>query len=243
MKSFIVGKTPCECLVERVTALFFTKLSKKWRMIITPIAAIAILSVFLFFPREQNDNTSAIVSGKSPVMNVIDEEPTIAAELPADDPLLTVLSEPAPIVVDIRGAVKYPGVYSLLEGDRLIDAINAAGGYLPDAQTKMLNHAMKVHDEFFIYVLREGEEVEPLASVGLLGQHEEETAVDESTVNINLANMQELMTIPGIGPSKATAILEYREEHGPFQTVESIMEVSGIGQKTFDKLKTYISVN
>ena len=63
-------------------------------------------------------------------------------------------------MVDIQGAVKYPGVYSLDEGDRLIDAIHAAGGYLADADSRMLNHAMKLPDEFFIYVPREGEEVD-----------------------------------------------------------------------------------
>lgn len=244
MKSFIVGRTPFGCLVERVIALFFTKLSKKWRLIITPIVAIAILSVLLFFPRGQNNNSSEIVSGNSPIMNLIEEEPTKAAETSSEQLDQSVPSEPTTIVVDIQGAVKYPGVYSLVEGDRLIDAINAAGGYLPDAHTKMLNHAMKVRDEFFIYVPREGEEVASPVTEGLHIQQENTSVrIDDETVNINLANMQELMTIPGIGPSKATAILQYREENGPFRTVDEIMEVSGIGQKTFEKLEAYISVN
>ena len=63
------------------------------------------------------------------------------------------------IVVDVKGAVRHPGVYTMQEGDRLIDAINAAGGYLPDADSRMLNHAMKLTDEFVIYVPVEGEEV------------------------------------------------------------------------------------
>ena len=70
----------------------------------------------------------------------------------------TVQIAPVPIVVDVKGAVRHPGVYSMQEGDRLIDAINAAGGYLPDADSRMLNHAMKLADELVIYVPIEGEE-------------------------------------------------------------------------------------
>ncbi|MDW0117410.1 helix-hairpin-helix domain-containing protein [Sporosarcina thermotolerans] len=213
--------------------------SGKWRRIITPIAAIAVLSAILFFPRGQADNHPIIVSGQSPIINVLEEE--LPEEEPTDskDEIFPVL-----IMVDIQGAVKYPGVYSLVEGDRLIDAIHAAGGYLPNADSRMLNHAMKLVDELFIYIPREGEEMDFYDSKNVsmphsgIGQQN-----NDGKVNINLADVQELMTIPGIGPSKAAAIVKYREENGFFNSPEAIMVVSGIGQKTFEKLESFISTN
>lgn len=229
--------TPYGCLVERVKLLFLTKLGK-WRKIITPIAAIAVLSVILFFPREQTDDHLTVESGQSPVFELLEEQPIIAEE----EPIQLVEPEPVTIVVDIQGAVKYPGVYSLAEGDRLIDAIHAAGGYLPEASSRMLNHAMKLTDEFYLYVPSEGEEIDFSISDTTIIQANDDKK-DDIKVNINLADIQELMTIPGIGPSKAAAIIQYREDNGAFPSTESLLDVSGIGQKTFDKLETFITVN
>ncbi|CAM3113737.1 helix-hairpin-helix domain-containing protein [Filibacter tadaridae] len=147
---------------------------------------------------------------------------------------------PQSIVVDVKGAVRHPGVYSMKEGDRVIDAITEAGGYVPNADSRMLNHAMKLVDEFVIYVPLEGEEpletgTSPMAIVP--------AQPDDGTIDINTADEQELMTIPGIGPSKAAAIIQYRTDNGLFKTPESLMDVSGIGQKTFEKLESSIKVN
>ncbi|WP_432358500.1 helix-hairpin-helix domain-containing protein [Sporosarcina sp. UB5] len=215
--------------------LFLSIVSKKWRMIITPIAAIAVLSVILFFPRGQVGSQQTVASGQSPILNVFQEQQD------EEQPVEVVESTPIVIMVDIQGAVKYPGVYSLIEGDRLIDAIHAAGGYLADADTRMLNHAMKLPDEFFIYVPREGEEVDYSSSSGIVLLEPGSKAIDDGKVNINTADAQQLMTIPGIGPSKAAAIINYREENGPFASPNAIMEVSGIGQKTFEKLEYFIT--
>ena len=125
------------------------------------------------------------------------------------------------------------------DGDRLIDAINAAGGYLPDADSRLLNHAMKIIDELLIYVPLQGEEL-PVGGTDLLTSGNSEA--DEGLVNINTASESELMTISGIGPAKAAAIIQYRDENGSFSSTESLMEISGIGQKTFDKLEQQITV-
>lgn len=228
--------TPYGCLEERVTILLTSFSSGKWRRIITPIAAIAVLTAILFFPRGQADNHSIIASGQSPIISVLEEE--LPEEKPVDSEGTIA---PVLIMVDIQGAVKYPGVYSLVEGNRLIDAIHAAGGYLPNADSRMLNHAMKLVDELFIYIPREGEELDFYDSKNLTKPHSNGQQNDDGKVNINLADVEELMTIPGIGPSKAAAIVAYREENGFFNSPEAIMEVSGIGQKTFDKLKSFIS--
>ena len=230
--------TPYECLAERVKTLFRKLAFFNWRKIITPIAAIAVLSVILFFPRGQADSQLTVASGSSPFFEV--EEEVAKTE---EEPYSAVIpTAPAPIVVDVQGAVLHPGVYSLKEGDRLIDAIHAAGGYLADANSRMLNHAMKLTDEFYVYVPLEGEEVsQPGFTTSITGIMEKQTT--DGKVNINLAELQELMTIPGIGPSKAAAIIQYRDENGSFTSTDALMDVSGIGQKTFEKLASFVTVD
>ena len=221
-----------DAVKERVNILFLSFVSGKWRKIITPIAAIAVVSAFLFFPKGQTDNSAFVMSGQNPFPEIFEEESENVIET-------IVETAPESIVVDVKGAVRHPGVYSMQEGDRLIDAINASGGYLPDADSRMLNHAMKLKDEFVIYVPSEGEEMIDLTSITVSGTSAQQ---DDGKVNINSADEKELMTIPGIGPSKAAAIIQYRTDKGIFKTPESLMEVSGIGQKTFEKLEPYIKV-
>ena len=143
-------------------------------------------------------------------------------------------------MVDVKGAVRHPGVYTMEVGNRVIDAINAAGGYLPDADSRLLNHAMKLTDELLIYVPLVGEELLD-SEISLVLQ--QNTQNDDGLVNINTADESLLMTINGIGPAKASAIINYRDEHGPFSSPESIMDVSGIGKKTFEKLEHQIKVD
>ena len=231
--------TPYECLAERVKTLFRKLAFFNWRKIITPIAAIAVLSVILFFPRGQADSQLTVASGSSPFFEV-EEDATDKEE--SSNTVISSAPVPALIIVDVQGAVLHPGVYSLKEGDRLIDAIHAAGGYLSDANSRMLNHAMKLTDEFYIYVPVEGEEMSPQGiTTSVSGISEEQTAGGK--VNINLADLQELMTIPGIGPSKAAAIIQYRDENGSFTSTDALMDVSGIGQKTFEKLASFVTVD
>ena len=218
---------------ERVNVLFLSFVSGKWRKIITPIAAIAVLSAFLFFPKGQADNNAFVMSDQNPFPELMEEE--IEEEVGNSIQLAPVL-----VVVDVKGAVRHPGVYSMQDGDRLIDAINAAGGYLPNADSRMLNHAMKLADEFVIYVPVEGEEVLDISSMAINGTTAQQ---DDGKVNINTADEKELMTIPGVGPSKAASIIQYRTDNGFFKSPEALMDVSGIGQKTFEKLESQITVN
>lgn len=229
--------TPYECLAERVKTLLPKLAMFKWRKIITPIAAIAVLSVVLFFPRGQADSQLTVASGLSPLIEVEEE-----LDVVEEESIISVPTALAPIIVDVQGAVMHPGVYSLTDGDRLIDAIHAAGGYLPHADSRMLNHAMKLVDEFYIYVPIEGEEISLSGSV-LTTTVKDENQKDVHQVNINLADMQQLMTIPGIGPSKAAAIIQYRDENGSFTSTDKLMDVSGIGQKTFEKLESFVTVD
>jgi competence protein ComEA len=223
-----------DTVLERVKVLFLSFVSDNWRKFLFPMAAIAVIVAFLLIPHGQADNGQLVLS---------DQNPNPLKEIKAEDNIEvneTVLKVPAVIMVDVKGAVRHPGVYTVEEGDRLIDAITAAGGYLPDADSRLLNHAMKLTDELLVYVPLVGEE---LLEGGLSLVVQQNPQNTDGLININTADEILLMTINGIGPAKASAIINYREEHGPFISPESIMDVSGIGQKTFEKLEHQITVD
>lgn len=140
------------------------------------------------------------------------------------------------IMVDLKGAVLHPGVYEMGEGERVNDLIQRAGGFLESADQTMVNLAMYVADEMVLYIPIKGEISQ--APSNFTGSDSK-----NGKVNINRADAAELETLPGIGPSKSSAIIEYRETTGRFNAVEDIQSISGIGEKTFEKLKDKISVD
>jgi len=144
---------------------------------------------------------------------------------------------PAHIVVYVCGAVVNPGVYSLLEGSRVKEAVEAAGDFAPDADRVRINLARRLSDGEQVYIPRVGEEVLPVtppaAAPGPLG----------GKININTATAEELDTLPGIGPAYAERIIKYREEFGPFKKIEDIKKVRGIGDATFEEIKDLITVS
>lgn len=141
------------------------------------------------------------------------------------------------VIVDVKGAIHTPGVYECQSGDRVMDVIERAGGLTQDADKNKINLAMRLEDEMVLYFPVVGEEVsDSITSETMTAEKE------DGKVNLNKATQTELLTLTGIGPSKADAIIEYREQNGPFKAVEDIMEISGIGEKTFEKLKDQISV-
>ena len=147
---------------------------------------------------------------------------------------------PKEIVVDIKGEVNAPGVYQMEEGSRIIDVIDKAGGLLDEAETTAVNFAQILSDQMVIYVPKEGEE---LPKDALTTEEQTDDAETETTlVDINKAEKEALMTLNGIGNSKAENILSYREENGLFETIEEIKNVSGIGEATFENLKDSITV-
>ncbi|MDQ0481561.1 helix-hairpin-helix domain-containing protein [Guptibacillus hwajinpoensis] len=142
--------------------------------------------------------------------------------------------EPEIIMVDVKGAVINPGVYEMESLSRVKDVITRAGGFVKDADQTQLNLAGKVTDEMVIYVPVIGE----LSKIPQTGNLSEETKL----ISINTADLNELQELPGIGPSKAEAIIQYREENGSFKAIEELQNISGIGEKTFEKLKDLISI-
>lgn len=144
------------------------------------------------------------------------------------------------ICVFITGCIENPGVYELTEGTRLYQLVELAGGFTEEAAEDYLNLAECVKDGAKIKVYSRDE----IADAGISGIVEMGSSAGstESYVNINTADREELMTLPGIGESKADAILRYREEHGGFSSIEDIMNISGIKQGAFDKIKDLITI-
>ena len=178
--------------------------------------------------------------------------------------------EPEPLIfhVDIKGAVNSPGVYEVKEGSIISDVITLAGGFTKDAVEDTINLSKKVQDELVIYVYTKNEikknnlqENQTCSSnnyiitectenkVSIITSNENNennennnSSVSSNLININLASIEELTTLPGIGESKAQNIINYREENGYFKTIDEIKNVNGIGEATFDQLKKYITV-
>lgn len=142
--------------------------------------------------------------------------------------------------VDISGEVITPGVYEVNDGTRLFQVIEMAGGLTENADVNSLNQAEIVYDGQKIIVSS--------GNGGGLNSISEDTAgnankgITNGKVNLNLADSATLQTIPGIGPSKAERILDYRNTNGRFKTIEDIMNITGIGEKTFESIRAYITV-
>ena len=200
---------------------------------------------------EQEDPTDA-ESGVSEKKQVDTVQETAAAKQQPE------ISEiPEMIYVDICGAVTSPGVYELPYGSRVFQAIEKAGGYLPEAAASYLNRAKGLSDGQQIYVPTQAEVDSQMIQVTENGQEAtsetvpgnnngeesagENTGTDQK-INLNTADVSQLTTLTGVGESKALAIIAYREENGPFTSIEDIMNVPGIKEGTYEKIKDKIAI-
>ncbi|MFY3791002.1 helix-hairpin-helix domain-containing protein [Ureibacillus sp. MALMAid1270] len=193
--------------------------------------------MILFLILQQNHSSEETLEPLT-IIPIETEQQNIAEELPIEDEE----EHSDNVIVDIKGAVKYPGVYELTSEDRIIDVIELAGGYTNEADSKFINHAQKLQDEMVIYIPIVGEVIEDHPIEPIITTTTSSESSLNSLVNINTATEAELTTLPGIGPSKAQAIISYRDEFGRFQTVDELKNVSGIGDKTIEKLKEFITI-
>lgn len=169
------------------------------------------------------------------------------------------------IYVDIKGAVQSPGVYEIPKDKKVIDVVNLAGGFTEKADTSLINLAKKVSDEMVIVIYTQEEvknasKTETVVKViekecvcpeiindACINQDKNETTEEiisnnKIKININTATIEELLTLSGIGESKAKAIIAYREENGTFKSVEDVLQVSGIGESLYEKIKDNITI-
>ena len=143
------------------------------------------------------------------------------------------------ITVDVKGAVKSPGIYDLPVGSRVHDAVQKAGGLTEEADSKSLNLTQKISDEALVYVPTKGEEVASQQT----GSGTTASTSKDKKVNLNKASLEELKQVKGLGGKRAQDIIDHREANGKFKSVDELKKVSGIGAKTIEKLKDYVTVD
>ena len=148
------------------------------------------------------------------------------------------------IFVDIKGAVKKPGVYKLNVNSRVIDAINISGGLVKNSNTEYINLSKVLKDSEIIKVYT-NEEVKKLEEQNKIPLEQENSKIDEEKnhlININKASKEELKELNGIGDAKAESIIEYRNTIGKFKSIDELKNVDGISETIFDKIKNFITV-
>ncbi len=177
------------------------------------LAAIAAVIVIIFLIANINSDDENLVF--SPIVNN------------------EVIEEVEFIYVDIKGQVHNPGVYKVEKSSRLFQVINLAGGITVDADRLTYNLSMKLRDEQVIYIPSINEEY-PMITVVIDNDQ-------NGIININTATLQQLDTLPGVGPTTAQNIIDYREENGEFDSIEDLIEVAGIGEATLNEIRENIT--
>lgn len=188
--------------------------------------AVAILVVlFLIVTRDASEEQVTMPelhAGSSSSENPFEQQPEVSQDTD------TVA------VVDIKGAIVSPGVYEVSADARLHDVILTAGGFTSDADQHQINLAQKVQDEMIIIVPKIGDDGDSGSNEGSVGS--------DGKIKVNMAAQEEIEQLPGIGPAKAQAIIQHREEHGLFNSIEDLLNVSGIGQKTLENMQDAIQI-
>jgi len=181
--------------------------------------AIVVLVYILFF-NEEDINESDLELHRSLINSEVEDNGNL------DDNRAEHI-----VIVDIKGEVKSPGVYEVDQTSRVNDVIKLAGGFTEEADESHVNLAQKVQDEMIIIV----PELDDLTS-------ESYKISEGEKVKINFATQEEIETLNGIGPAKAQAIIQYRDENGFFQKAEELLEVSGIGEKVLENIRDEIQI-
>ena len=189
---------------------------------------------------------------KAPVTPRVASLSTRVATSPAPETKRSSPTKEAALYVDIKGAVKHPGVYKIASNERVSTVIQRAGGLLEQADIQRVNLAQKLADQAVIYIPRVDEETvgecvtfieQPSATTTTAPTSgATSTSTAEGKVNLNTASKDDLTKLTGIGPKKAEQILAYRQEHGAFKSIDEIKQVSGIGEKTFTSIKDQLTI-
>ncbi len=212
-----------------------TGLEQNRHVLFVILIIIALGGTALFYGQQK-------LSPPEPLLIITNPSPTQTATL-----IATPTATPAPVRVYITGAIVKPDVYFLAAGSIVKDVIKAASGLTQEADIEQFNQALELKDQQHIHIPRMGEKnAPPPVQDGVIV---ESTPPANSTthspaklININGASLEQLDTLPRIGPTLAQNIITYRESHGGFKTIEEIKEVSGIGESAFKQLKTLITV-
>lgn len=238
--------------IRQIYTSIYNYFSIRRRLFIFIIIGILIIGIFFFF-----------LFSKKESIPQINDEPILEKESVEEEP------KKKTIKIDIKGAVVTPGVYELEEEDTVFDAIEKSGGLLESADTSTINLSKQVFNEMVIIIytkeeikeMRKGTTtvkyiekecvcpklennacIESENKVTNEENNDKEPIQNTGKVSINKATLQELMTLSGIGEAKAQDIIDYRNQNGPFIKIEDLMKVSGIGTKTFEKIKDRLTL-
>ncbi|HEL2028134.1 TPA: helix-hairpin-helix domain-containing protein [Streptococcus suis] len=205
----------------------------KWQIAL-PAAAGLLMATFLIFSQPAKSDQTGLTD--FPQL----EQTSSSSDL-VEETSTEVSKEPSLLVVDVKGAVVKPGLYTLEADARVNDAVEAAGGLTSQADPKSINLAQKLSDEAVVYVASKDENISVVTSTtasSAMSQDEKNT----SLVNLNTATETDLQTISGIGAKRAADIIAYREANGGFKSVDDLNNVSGIGDKTMESIRPYVTV-
>lgn len=196
--------------------------------------AVAVIAVCAFFCGTVYEDWKA----EHADLALVDEAPSALDEKSSAPKEADATKSTSEVKVHVVGAVTTAGVYTLPADARVDDAVRAAGA-TANADLSQLNLAQKLADGQKITVPAVGESAAPASNSSV---SENTQATPDVLVNINTATAEQLQNLPNIGEVRAKAIIDYREEHGGFKAIEELQEVSGIGEKTFEHLSTYVTV-
>jgi competence protein ComEA len=221
--------------VKREIFMKETWLDKNRNIVVILVSVVAVIGAGLFYLQRPASTPIEIIPAQA-----------TTASAPTATPQPTATFTPAPLRVYVTGAVAKSDVYILAPGSIVKDAIQAAGGLTSEADPERINQALELKDQQQIHVPRKDEANPPPPIQG--GQDNptnnsnNPAPVQGDLININTATLEQLDTLPGIGPAIAQRIIDYRETVGAFASIEEITQVSGIGDATFAKIKTLITV-
>lgn len=213
----------------------FENLTKQQKRILSIIGIIVVIGIVYFIYQTNEKEEDILPENILVESNLTKEEDGEEEEL---------------VIVHITGGVKIPGIVRLKEGSRMEDAIEAAGGLTEDADITCVNLAYVLEDGIKIRIprLSDEEDSNSIFNEGsggnIIEENDESTSTNQTSknININKATESELQTLPGIGASLASRIIDYREQNGKFTTIEEIKNVNGIGESKYDQIKEFICV-
>ena len=225
--------------------------NKKQFFILLGIIFFMVLIIFIYFFRFSNSNYDSIDPE-----NILENVTSISSNTLSENSVNSIIDNDNYIIIHITGAIQNPGIVKLLTGSRIADAINSAGGFTDDADISSINLAFKLDDGQKIYIPRIGENdlissvdnsyisSNSGTSIVSADNYSSLNSINSSNsdlININSATQTELETIPGVGPSTALNIIQYRNQNGYFTSIDEIKNVNGIGDAKFENIKNYIT--
>ncbi len=215
--------------------LRFCRKNEKWMKL--AVIALVVITALVFFGTKGEKEEIVVVQDGEGMM----EREIMVDEPQGEDVNKEVSEDTVKLVIDIDGCVKHPGIYEIDEGTRLYEVIEMAGGLTKSADTTLINQAEVLSDGQKIIIPKKAARYE-----GSDGKESDVSVAAGQTsdgrININLADADTLQKIPGVGPATAEKILTYREANGMFKDIEDIKNISGIGEKTFEKMKDKITI-